>query len=82
MSTELNQVIEERLDHIHTVIVPAARKKNQAERAMVRRLDEDSIQKFRESVNDYRAAMVQYHSLTDRMHSLMQDEDDAPACRL
>jgi len=83
MSTNLNRVIDDRLAHIHTVVVPLARKKNLAEREMVRKLDEDSIRKFRESVCDYRAAMERYHSLTDKMNSLLQDEDegDAPACR-
>ena len=84
MSTNLNRVIDDRLAYIHTVVVPLARRKNQAEREMVRRLDEDSIRKFRESVSDYRGAMERYHSLTDQMNSLMQDEDegDTPTCRL
>ena len=84
MSDDLNRVIEDRLTHIHTVVVPLAHKKNVAEKAMVRDLSEANIQRFRDAVEAYRESMRQYHVLNDRMHAMMQDEgeDDAPACRL
>ena len=75
MSDDLNRVIEDRLTHIHTVVVPLARKRNEAERTMVRDLSEANIQRFRDAVSDYREAMAQYHSITDRMNSLIQDEE-------
>ena len=84
MSDDLRRVIDDRLTHIHTVVVPLARKRNEAERMMVCDLSEANIQGFRDAVSDYREAMAQYHSLTDQMNSLMQDEDegDTTTCRL
>ena len=83
MSTKLNRVIDDRLAHIHTVVVPLARRKNVAERAMVRDLSEANITRFRAAVEAYRESMRQYHVLTDQMNSLLENEDegDAPACR-
>ena len=84
MSDDLRRVIDDRHTHIHTVVVPLARKRNEAERMMVCDLSEANIQGFRDAVSDYREAMAQYHSLTDQMNSLMQDEDegDTTTCRL
>jgi len=83
MSTNLNRVIKDRLDHIHTVVVPLARRKNEAERAMVRDLSEANITRFRAAVEAYRESMRQYHVLTDQMNSLLENEDEggAPTCR-
>ncbi len=35
MSGDINRVIDDRLTHIHAVVVPLARKRNEAERAPV-----------------------------------------------
>jgi hypothetical protein len=76
MPDDLRQVIEDRLTHIHSVVVPRARRKNEAERAMVRDLSEANIRRFRQAVESYRESMKQYHVLNDRMNALMQDEGE------
>jgi hypothetical protein len=74
MSGDLSRIIDDRLTHIHTVVVPLARKKNEAERAMVRDLSEANIQRFRDAVSAYRESMAQYHVLNERMNALTQKE--------
>jgi hypothetical protein len=76
MSDDLRGVIDDRLTHIHTVVVPLARKKNEAERAMVRDLSEANIQRFRDARAAYRESMARYHVLDDRMNALMQEEGE------
>ena len=76
MDAALSKVIDDRLSHIHEVVVPLSRRKNHAEREMLKDLNDTTIRKFLEAISQYRKSISRYHALTDEMNSLMQCEAD------